>query len=254
MNLKKWSSLMNLLLGVFMTLIVCSLFKISLSYCWIIFLACYPWRLGKNLYSAFGGFNPDGGIYSLLAVIQHAKTNAKSILGLAFLQEGEKGDVACLLGWVLFQKAGGNANLYIGLTLQQTAEHDAFCMIGIILLNQKAKTDALIILGFVRKQDANHDAFVVVGLCPSQQAWFGQAEIGCGLCFWQKGYTTRLTIGAVIVQTAKDWAYCSIGLALIQKAQNNSYIGCGIPLWQSGEDFGYGFNADIFPSKIMSMS
>jgi len=120
----------------------------------LIFLISYPWKIGKDIYSLFGGFNDEneGSVYSLFGLIQKGEKDVYSIAGLS-----------------LYQNAGGDALQVFGLTLYQNAGGDAWQGIGLTLY-QNAGGDALQIIGLTLYQNAGGDAWQCIGLTVFSEA------------------------------------------------------------------------------------
>ncbi|USN95003.1 MAG: hypothetical protein H6791_01060 [Candidatus Nomurabacteria bacterium] len=56
----------------------------------IILVFCYTWKVGGNIYSIWGGYNPDGSVYSLFPIFQDAGVYAFGLFGLALYQNAGK--------------------------------------------------------------------------------------------------------------------------------------------------------------------
>jgi len=136
----------------------------------LIFLISYPWKIGKDVYSIFGGFNEEdgGSVYSLFALIQKAEKNTYTLFGLTFYQNAGE-DAVQFIGLALYQNAGEDAVQFIGLALYQKAGEDAIQCIGLSLY-QKAGVDALQFVGLSLYQNAGGDAVQDVGLTVFSEA------------------------------------------------------------------------------------
>lgn len=89
----------------------------------ITFILSYPWRIGKNLYSLFGGMNSEGGsVWSLFSIYQIADDNAISLFSLSLCQKADN-DAVIGLGFSLLQKAGENAAIFAGFSFVQEAQN-----------------------------------------------------------------------------------------------------------------------------------
>ena len=103
----------------------------------LIFLISYPWKIGKDVYSIFGGFNEEdgGSVYSLFALIQKAEKNTYTLFGLTFYQNAGE-DAVQFIGLALYQKAGVNARQDVGLALYQNAGVNARQDVGLTVFSE----------------------------------------------------------------------------------------------------------------------
>ena len=148
----------NLVLGVVMTILVFGIFSwlgYSLNFwetCSLFFLS-YPWTIGKNIYSLWGGFSEEGSVYSLVGIVQVAKKNAIQLFGISFYQvgrnnvvqvigisfyQGSEDDVWQALGISFWQVGGNSAGQLAGISFYQVAGNDAGQFLGISFY-QKAR-------------------------------------------------------------------------------------------------------------------
>ena len=128
----------------------------------VFFLLSYPWKIGKNIYSIWGGFNPEGSVYSLFPIVQYAEKNSFGMMGIAFYQRAEA-DATQGLGLALYQGAGNNAVQGLGLALYQRAGNDAWQGLGLALY-QRAGKDSLQVFGLALYQRAEEVAGQGFGL------------------------------------------------------------------------------------------
>ncbi len=142
----------------------------KLLYFFIAFLIAYPYKIGDDVFSIFGGVNPSGSVYSILAIYQNSGNNSESIMGLGY--QKAKNDVENIVG-ITVQK-GNNARQIMGITIQkaetvaiqelgiavQISNYEAFQGAGITL---QITDDAGQVFGFA-VQDANNSAFQFFGI------------------------------------------------------------------------------------------
>jgi hypothetical protein len=99
----------------------------------VIFLASYPWKIGDNIYSLFGGINMDGVVNSLIGIIQIAEDDANSFLGI--IQISLRHNTNCAFGISVIQISKNyDTNCFFGVSLLQIADEKAYCMAGISIL------------------------------------------------------------------------------------------------------------------------
>jgi len=120
-EMKERCDALNLLLASTVAVIWSLIVGFDLLFFTFIFFISYPWKFKGRIYSIFGGFNPDGGVYSIFGIIQAAGQDAKSIFGIASIQI-----------------AGRNAEIIFGLAGSQISEKSSLCTIG-LLIYQKSK-------------------------------------------------------------------------------------------------------------------
>lgn len=158
----------NLILATFLSLFIFLTTKVSIYYFPIIFLSSFPWKLGKNIYSLFGGFNDEGSVYSFLGIIQIAKKNAKSIFSLSVLQKANK-RCKIFAGISFLQTAGISSEHYLGISIKQKAQTNCRFWFGIIL-KQEAKKNNAILIGLGFKQKAEKRSYIGFGGVVKQEA------------------------------------------------------------------------------------
>lgn len=157
-----------------------------------VFLLCQPWKIGKNIYSIFGGINPDGAVVSLIGVYQKG-TMAFSLV--AFFQNAtkESAGAVCIIG------------------LQKAEEHlTSLCCIGVQISKEGT---SLSIVGIV-EQKAGGSAVVFFGVC-LQEAGMEAVE-GIGIAI-QKANIANTIIG-VSIQIAQEKAWQGAGVRLYASA------------------------------------
>ncbi|MGB0925097.1 MAG: hypothetical protein ACPGTS_00110 [Minisyncoccia bacterium] len=87
----------------------------------MIFFACYPYKIGKHVYSIFGGYNLKGSIYSIFSVYQNAEKNAFSLLG-GFYQRANK--IAVIMIGLSFFQVSIKSVHFFGLSFLQFGFND----------------------------------------------------------------------------------------------------------------------------------
>ena len=87
--------IVNFFFGILMVIILLGLTKKGLKkklkfyQVLLAFLVCYPWQIGDDIYSVFGGRNTKGSVYSLVSIYQDSKTeDAVSVLGFGYQKAG----------------------------------------------------------------------------------------------------------------------------------------------------------------------
>lgn len=118
--MNRWS-IYNMLFAVLMAAMISCIFGIRLFLLPGIIMIVYPWKFKGQIYSLFGGFNPDGGVYSIFGIIQIAGEDARSIFGVASIQV-----------------AGRNAEIIFGLVGSQISKKSSLCTVG-LLIYQRSK-------------------------------------------------------------------------------------------------------------------
>lgn len=166
-----------------------------------ILLLCYPWKIGDNIWSLFGGINNQGSIYSLFGVYQNARKTAFQVSGLCLFQKGF--DVFQLFGFCVFQNGRQDAHQGFGLCLIQVAEESAAQGIGLCVV-QHSKGGAFQMLGICVVQYGEAAAEQPIGFCGWQigEILAGQ---GIGFCFLQ--YSNKLVVhgcGLCVCQEARS--------------------------------------------------
>jgi hypothetical protein len=99
----------------------------------VILFLCYPLTIEGNVYSLFGGFSPNGSVYSLLGVIQIARDEAKSFIGVNLYQRGNS--IWQGIGVNLYQR-GNSTWQGIGLNLFQIGNDTTEHWIGFVLFQR----------------------------------------------------------------------------------------------------------------------
>ncbi len=179
------------------------------------FLVCYPWKIGKNVWSVFGGFNDDGSVYSLFGVVQMASGSAISGGGIS-----------------LFQYAGDNSFQAIGLCLYQYAEGPSPLKVqgqgvGIAVCMRTRGGSLGQLVGLTLFMECENDnAVQIAGVVLFQRGM--QVFQGVGLCGVQISTETKLS------QSDDGEAIQRAGLVLYQKANQRAYQDIGLRLFVSG--------------------
>ena len=111
-----------------------------------LFLILYPWRIGKDIYSLFGGANSSGSVGSLVSIFQIASENAVCIINLSLYQNAGQ-YAGAIIALPLYQNAGQGIRIMIGLPLYQNAGEYIRITIGASLY-QRAGQDIYYMFGF----------------------------------------------------------------------------------------------------------
>ncbi len=169
----------------------------------------YPIKIKKNIYSLWGGFNSEGSVYSLFGIVQSARMNALSFLGVSFVQMADEG--WCIHG--------------AGIAMLQLAHKDALQVVGITLV-QISRDGCSQWAGFVAVQHGDSE----VGQC-------------LGIALWQQSERDAVQIaGVVLIQIGIEHSGQGFGIALYRTASKCS-CGIGITLLEKASLFEGG---DIF--------
>lgn len=124
-------------------------------------LVAYPYEHKGTVYSVFGGFS-DGDIESLMGLIQDAKGDATSVLGISIFQRAGF-DALHLFGFSLLQIGGIDAHQSLGFNVIQLADNEAGQTLGISFL-QKSKGRTEQLFGVSVMQFAQRDAHQCAGV------------------------------------------------------------------------------------------
>lgn len=100
----------------------------------IIFFLSYPYKIGKNIYSLWGGFNDEGRVYSLCGLVQVAEVEAVSILGISFYQKAE--DMVVQFLGISFYQESFDVGQILGVSFYQKAEDETFQGLGISIYRE----------------------------------------------------------------------------------------------------------------------
>lgn len=163
---------------------------------------CHPWKIGRHVWSLFGGVNEHGGIYSLFAFYQRSEDDAFTFSGITFYQEANS-YVCQFAGIVFFQKAkmfdatqcfglvgyqygSCSADQWVGIAFFQTHGHTNQGL-GLVLVQKSDwQSSACQGFGIVLFQEAGCHAEQFAGFALSQKAgWNCRATQGIGICFHQ---------------------------------------------------------------------
>lgn len=145
-------------------------------------LICYPWQMGNNVYSVFGGKNTRGSVYSLVSIYQDAQHDALSFLGFGGQNAGD--DAGQLVGISLYQNAKNVAVQMLGISFYQNARDDAYQFAGISLY-QNAGGDVGNVFGISFWQNAGDNVVQIIGISLYQKA-NNNTVVGFGIPVYQK--------------------------------------------------------------------
>ncbi|KKR15281.1 MAG: hypothetical protein UT42_C0005G0001 [Candidatus Falkowbacteria bacterium GW2011_GWA2_39_24] len=196
----------------------------------IFVVAAYPWRIGKNVYSLFGGFNfeeaeeqgkEDGKIWSLISVIQYSKGNAFSVVN--FVQVSAEGQAMTIIAVSLYQYGADFTLSWVGISLyQMSGDGEAALGIGLSFWQQSQDSDATMVAGISIFQ-IGKETSLFFGASALQKA-AEKAMLGVGLVLFQISDKDSIIYG---------------GLSLVQLSETNSFLGFGIPVFQNNRNFGF---------------
>jgi len=87
------------------------------------FLICYPWKIGKHVWSVFGGFNEGGDVYSLFGIFQSTRKHRDvvSLIGISFYQRAYGGSATQYCG-ISFYQEGDSVHQFCGASLIQRGD------------------------------------------------------------------------------------------------------------------------------------
>ncbi len=139
------------------------------------FLACLPWKIGKNVYSVFGGWSDEGSITSLCSIYQEAKRTSFSFFGIAYQKAGWN---AWQIVGISYQDAGGSSGQAIGVAFQ--LGYDADQLIGVAFQNPWNDS----VQGFgIAFQSSKNDTLQVFGIAYQYAGRYTNQCLGIS---WQK--------------------------------------------------------------------
>lgn len=216
----------NIILALIMTAIVYTILihfdqKPSWLPTWVfvtgIFLISYPWRIGKDVFSLWGGW-AEGNVFSLFGFVQNAGVDAFSVVGI-YLYQIAGHDADHVFGISLYQRAGNSARQGITLSFYQEAtRHNAYLALGISLY-QNAGNNAtqLFSLSFIQR---SYDfTFQFIGISVFQNSM--GVVLHCG--------------GISIIQMANEETSQAFGLSFVQISETHiAKQGIGVVLFQRG--------------------
>ncbi|MFH0950955.1 MAG: hypothetical protein V1765_00575 [bacterium] len=200
----------------------------------VAFIICviiaYPWRIGKNVYSLFGGFNfeeaeeqdkKDGQIWSVISIIQYAQGNAFALIN--FCQYSKEGSALSIIAVSLFQYAEESCVSIVGISLFQKSESDiAVFAIGLSFWQKAEYGDAVMLVGI---------SIFQIGI---------ETQLFCGASLLQKAEKeAMLCVGLVLFQISHGYSIIYGGLSVVQNSEKKSFLGVGIPVFQNNRSFGF---------------
>ncbi len=203
--------------------------KISPLITFLCFFISYPYRFGGNIYSLWGGVNPDGDVYSLIEL--HASgRNVRSLVTLSFFSSAKENKDS-IFGVNLFSRAD-ELFLFCGI--------NAFCfsnelVVVVFGFNFLSRTSSALFSFFGANILSTSKNYVLVALginvfCMSQEdivTFFGFNV----LSFSCRYISTFLGIN--IFSFSRGIIATLIGSNILCKARNKSYLGFGIPLFMN---------------------
>src|SRR3989344_5293299 len=130
----------NLLFGILMTgVIILILTILGVSFSWWmvfwVFVLSYPYQIGDDIYSMWGGYSTKGSVFSLFGIYQNAYKHAFQIFGIAYMRASEDAVQLFGIAWMMVNK---KATQFAGIACMNAGE-EAVQGFG-ILLYQKADT------------------------------------------------------------------------------------------------------------------
>lgn len=204
----------------------------------LFFLLSYPWKIKENIYSLFGGVNPDGSIYSLFSVLQIANKTAFAIFSIGLGQLAEQKNATAFFSCAAVQLSPYGTGYTFGgfVFLQKTKLGFAEIVFGVCLI-QEGYYHADIFLGFCMYQFGKYNANLCMG-CVVMQESDSSSRVNCGLSIIQSGdEKARMTLGFVFVQLARKEAEIGAGFCILQRSKlRKASIGAGLVGLQMGRE------------------
>ncbi len=199
-------------------------FDSSLWYLLLMFIAAYPWKIGKNVYCLFGGINTEGRVYALIDIHSVAE-KVVSIFSFSFFSKSTKDEIASFLGLSCFGKAESQNILLFG-----------------ILFNSYGKGNLGGFLTTTIFCDSGGDIQTLIGIdffsCPQIDfiALFFGMPIGTKTV---EGNINSHFFGIPIFVNAGNSVITRICFPIFVRAKNEAILGFGIPLGQFGKNDSY---------------
>jgi hypothetical protein len=175
----------------------------------VAFFVSYPWHFGDDIYSLWGGKNPQGSVYSLYSVYTDAERDAWAILGIGYLNGGRDAVQGTGIGYL---NGGRDAAQLFGISYLNGGR-DAVQIIGISYLN--GGRDAVQIIG-ISYLDGGHNAVQPIGIGYLNGGRDAVQLFGIGYLNGGRDAVQLVGIGAQIADKGK------------------AVLGFGIPLYQKG--------------------
>lgn len=218
----------------------------------ILFLLSYPWQVGDNVYSLWGGF-AEYDIYSIICVFQESrKGNARALLafppgiqlarngnatiatGFALTQMSENSSF--VFGMILCQMANKRALLGVGFSCWQFAKkEDALNYIGFVMMQSSVEADACQLLGLIGSQNSGKDSVQLVGVILNQEGENGAGQL-CGVVILQRSrHNLGQGIGFALIQQGDDVSQW-VGITILQQSRGDIKQYVGISVIQAGYD------------------
>ena len=173
------------------------------------FLLSYPWKIGENVYSLFGGWNDNGKVYSIIEIHANCE-NASSFLVFSFFTCSEK--VISLIGFKFFCKETDESVVFLGLNICSRSEGLILTLIGGNILCHSDTIVATFGGNVLSKSDDETATILGVNLASS-----------AGRLLWTGAGVTALS-------HSKDVIVTLVGIPLFCYAKK-ALLGFGIPFF-----------------------
>ncbi len=181
-------------------------------------LVAYPWKIGKHVYSLFGGVNESGDVYSLLEI--HAKgENVFSIFCISIFSEATKSAVSSILGLMFKAKAKTRIELFVGIPIWCKSGENTLTIFGVSIFNH-SKQSLRVFFGIDLFSKSGKHVEFLFGI------FIGTKSVMDIDCF----------IGIPAFVKAGNSVHTLIGIPIMVRAEKNALLGFGIPLGQFGKE------------------
>lgn len=192
----------------------------------IVFGLSYPWKIKNNIYSLFGGINPDGGVYSAIGIVQVAKKHAFAVGGMIF-QRSLEGTTFQIIGVNIMQWGQIHCVQFLGVNFFQVAETGNVIQVIGINAFQIGKESSVQVIGITGLQAVTREG--------TADDWVGAAQI-FGIILYQEAQQSFQFFGITFWNKIKEKSTQIVGILGHQGAQKTSN-GFGIVFHRNSEAF-----------------
>ncbi len=173
------------------------------------FLLSYPWKIGRDVYSLWGGCNEDGNVYSLIKIYANAESS-NSLFALSFFTSGT--DSLSWFGINFFTDVLEEASVIVGLNVFACSSDVVGVFFGWNILCHSDTTIAVVGGNVLSKSDDETATILGVNLASS-----------AGRLLWTG-------VGVTALSRSKDVIVTLVGIPLFCSAKK-ALLGFGIPFF-----------------------
>ena len=112
------------------------------------FLLSYPWQIGKNTYSLWGGYNQNGNVYSIVELSSYSEARAIFSLFSISITSYSKENTYSLAGVRFLSFSDGRIEKFIGIIAFSSSKEKTKTTFG-VLFAVKAEDDIMVGVGFI---------------------------------------------------------------------------------------------------------